>query len=92
VAQHRGKLKEAEDLYQQSLDIKRQVGDRPGEARSLHQLGLVANQQGDLGLGVERIEQAHRMFEEMGLREAEHAKGDLDGLRKRLEEERGVAD
>jgi len=87
VAQEREKLEEAEDLYQQSLEIAREVGNRPGEALTFWALGLLAEKQGDLRLAVERIEQAHRMFAEMGLAEEEKAKRDLDRLRQRLAEE-----
>jgi len=50
-------------------------------------MALLAERQGDLQLAVERIEQAHRMFEEMGLAGIERAKAQLDRLRKRLAEE-----
>jgi hypothetical protein len=80
-------LEEAEELYRQSLEIAQEVGYRPEEARALHQLALLAEAQGDLRLAVARMDEAHRMFEEMGLAEAEEAKRDLDRLRKRLEEE-----
>jgi len=39
-------------------------------------LVYIQRKQGNLGLGVERMEQAHRMLAEMGL-----AKGDLERLR-----------
>jgi tetratricopeptide (TPR) repeat protein len=98
VAEMRGKLEEAEGLYKQSLEIKREVGDRPGEAKTLAQMALLAEEQGDLGLAeeqgdlglaVERMGRAVAMFEEMGLAEAERARGELGRLRRRLEEEAG---
>lgn len=68
---------------------KRQVGDRPGEAQTLAQMALLAEKQGDVGLAVERMEKACGMFEEMGMGEAGQARGELERLRKRLEEEQG---
>jgi len=89
LAQGRGKLEEAEDFYKQSLEIKREVGDRRGEAQTLAQMALLAEEQGDVGLAVERMEQAVGMMEGMGLGEAGRAGGELERLRKRLEEEQG---
>ena len=63
------------------------MGNRPGEAISLAQMSLLAEQQGDLPLAVARIEQAHQMFAEMGLAQTEQARHDLDRLRHRLAEE-----
>jgi tetratricopeptide (TPR) repeat protein len=45
--QQRGALDEAERLYRESLGIEREVGDKPGVAKSLHQLGMVAQLRGD---------------------------------------------
>jgi len=84
-----GKLEEAEDFYRQSLEIARKVGNRPGEAQTLWAMALLAEQQGDVGLAVERMEKAVGMFEEMGMAEAGRARGVLERLRKRLEEEQG---
>ena len=86
IAQARRKLEEAEDWYKQSLEMKREVGDRPGEALTLWAMALLAEAQGDLGLAVERMEKAAGMMEEMGLGEAGQARGDLERLRRRLEE------
>ena len=47
---------------------------------------LLAEEQGDLRLAVERMEKAAGMMEEMGLREAERVREDLERLRGRLEE------
>ena len=77
------------DFYKQSLEIKREVGDRRGEAQTLAQMALLAEEQGDVGLAVERMEQAVGMMEGMGLGEAGRAGGELERLRKRLEEEQG---
>jgi len=91
VAQIREKLEEAEVLYRQARDGFVEIGDRPDEARTLAQMALLAEAQGDVGSAVERMERAVAMMEEMGLGQAEQAKGDLDRLRKRLEEEQGEA-
>ncbi|MBT2482474.1 tetratricopeptide repeat protein [Streptomyces sp. ISL-94] len=48
VGQERGWLNEAEQWYQQSLAIRRDLRDRPGIASSYHQLGIVAHVRGQL--------------------------------------------
>ena len=45
-----------------------------------------AERQGDFGLAVEGMERALKMFEEMGMAEAEQAREELGRLRRRLEE------
>jgi tetratricopeptide (TPR) repeat protein len=77
-------VQEAQRLYRESLGIEREVGDRPGEARTLAQLALLAEDQGDLPLALQRMEKAAAMFEEMGLAERGKAKEDLERLRRRL--------
>ena len=42
-----GDYAEARRLYQESLDIVQQLGDRAGIARTLHNLGMLAHRQGD---------------------------------------------
>ncbi len=46
VAQERSQLDEAERSYVKALDIKEDLGDRPGMAITYHQLGIVAQERG----------------------------------------------
>ena len=73
-------------MYKESLEIKREVGDRPGEARTLWALALVAEEQEDLRLAVEGTGRACAMMEEMGMGEAEGLRGEMGRLRKRVAE------
>jgi tetratricopeptide (TPR) repeat protein len=52
-----GDYAEARRLYQESLDIKLQLGDRAGVASSLHQLGMLAHDQGN-------YPEARRLYQE----------------------------
>jgi tetratricopeptide (TPR) repeat protein len=47
LRQDLGDYAEARRLYQESLDIAQQLGDRAGIARTLHNLGILAHRQGD---------------------------------------------
>ena len=47
IADVRGDYDEAERLHNASLAIKREIGDRRGEANSLNNLGLIADVRGD---------------------------------------------
>ncbi len=57
VYQDRGEVDQAEGLYAESLEIEREVGDRPGQATTLHQLGNVAYLRG-------KLEEAEAMYRE----------------------------
>jgi tetratricopeptide (TPR) repeat protein len=57
VAQAQGDYREARRLYQESLDIKQQLGDHAGVAISLQQLGMLAQAQGD-------YREARRLYQE----------------------------
>jgi tetratricopeptide (TPR) repeat protein len=39
-------LEEAEDRYRRSLTLAKKFGNRPGMAKTYHQLGMVARQRG----------------------------------------------
>ncbi len=83
----RGRVEQAEQLYWQSLRVEREVGARPGEALTLAQMALLAEDQGRLAPAVERMQQALAMLEEMGMRQKEQARQDLERMRQRLAEE-----
>jgi tetratricopeptide (TPR) repeat protein len=55
--QHRGELARAKQLYQESLETKKKLGDQSGIASSLHQLAILAQDQGN-------PEEARRLYQE----------------------------
>ena len=55
VAGKRGELDAAEEYFEKSLAIKREVGDRHGQAGSLGNLGLVARRRGELNAAEEYV-------------------------------------
>ena len=56
LANVRGEMDKAEDLYQKSLDIKQAQGDQLGMARSLHDSGSLGSEPGG-------FRGAHRLFQ-----------------------------
>ena len=66
VARKRGDLDAAEEYHEESLAIKREVGDRHGQAKSLNNLGLVARQRGDLETARSRYEDATNQLIDIG--------------------------
>jgi predicted ATPase/class 3 adenylate cyclase len=59
-------LQRAGELAQQALDAYRRAGDSHGEAWSLRQLGVVAQERGELDTSDELYEQAAAIFLELG--------------------------
>jgi len=57
LAQATGDIAEARRLYEESLKILQDLGDKSGVSRSLHQLGMLAQATGD-------IPEARRLYEE----------------------------
>jgi tetratricopeptide (TPR) repeat protein len=57
AAQQQGDYDEARRLYQESLDIFEQLGDRPHTGGTKHQLGMLAHDQGD-------YPEARRLYQE----------------------------
>jgi tetratricopeptide (TPR) repeat protein len=47
LAEDTGDYDEARKLYQQSLEIDQQLGDKSGVSSSLHQMGMLAQDTGD---------------------------------------------
>jgi tetratricopeptide (TPR) repeat protein len=60
------KWDEAIDCYEQSLQIKRQLGDIYGEAQSLNNLGLVYNTQGKWNEAIAGYEQSLQTKRQLG--------------------------
>ena len=67
IAETRGDLAEAERLYRESLAIKREIGDRGGEAYSLHELGNIASKNGNMDERHRCYTEAVRIRREIGI-------------------------
>jgi len=64
---------EALSLYEQSLSIRYEIGDRNGEAKSLNNISQIYQNQGDYGKALEYLEQSLLLFREVGDKEGEGA-------------------
>src|SRR5262249_4998789 len=56
-------------LYEESLTIKRELGDRWGIAMTLGNLGFVASEQGEYGVAQGLIKEGMTIFKELGDRQ-----------------------
>ena len=75
---------QAHQRYEQSLAIKRTLGDQHGIASSLHNLGMLHQAQGDLGGAVQHLARAYHLFEQLGAPERTQAARALSRLREQL--------
>jgi len=66
-----GQKQNALEMYQQSLDIKREIGDRSGEATTLNNIGEVYQSQGQLQETLDMYQQALPIRREVGDRSGE---------------------
>ncbi|HSH80834.1 MAG TPA: tetratricopeptide repeat protein [Herpetosiphonaceae bacterium] len=66
VANAQGNRARARALYEESLALRRQLGDRPGEAALLNNLGVVARFQGDYATARSLNAQSLAVFRELG--------------------------
>jgi len=66
LAQDRGDYAEAEQRYQQALQIHEQLGSQADVAGSYHQLGIVAQHRGDYAEAEQRYQQALQIRERLG--------------------------
>ena len=84
-----GKLKDAEDHYQEALCIGRRINDEQGKATVLSNIGLIYRAKGDLDQALKYHQEALEIDREIGFREGEAqdliaiglalaAKGNLD--------------
>ncbi|HBB31263.1 MAG TPA: hypothetical protein DDZ80_15500 [Cyanobacteria bacterium UBA8803] len=64
-----GNFREASELYEQSLNLARELGDRRGEAKALRSLGNVQNILGNPQQAIHYIQQAIDIFGELKDRE-----------------------
>lgn len=61
-----GDLPRAQELYEESLALRTQLGDRCGMADSLNNLGMLATARGDLATGRERLKACIALRTDMG--------------------------
>ena len=85
LAQAQGDYPEAHRLYQESLDIAQQLGDRAGVAISLAQLALLEEREGNVGRALELIGEAEAIFTKLGSPYAKQARRDRERLEGRRE-------
>ena len=64
-----GKPKEAEDHYQEALLIGKRINDEQGKAIALGNIGLIYQAQGDLDQALKYLNEALKIFEEIGMPE-----------------------
>ncbi len=66
LAQDQGDYPEARRLYEESLRLREQLGDRAGVAQTLHNLGALAQAQGDYPEARRLYEESLRIKEQLG--------------------------
>jgi tetratricopeptide (TPR) repeat protein/CHAT domain-containing protein len=64
--QNRGNYDAALDHYKRSLEIKENLGDPSGIARSLHQIGKLHHIRGDLDAALDYCQRSQKMAEDLG--------------------------
>jgi tetratricopeptide (TPR) repeat protein len=80
LAQAQGEYAEARRLYQESLDIRQQLGDRAGVATTLAQLALLEEAENSVPRALELIRQAEAAFTELRSPYADQARRDRERL------------
>ena len=68
ILQDVGAYPQAQQLYEQSLQIAQELGDRAGVAGSLHQLGMLLQAQGEYAQAQKLYEQSLQIKQELGNR------------------------
>jgi tetratricopeptide (TPR) repeat protein len=66
IHQNQGNYVEAAKLYQQSLDISKELEDKQGIAATRHQLGMIHQDQGNYAEAVKLYQQSLDMAKELG--------------------------
>ncbi len=69
LATNQGDYSAARAYYEQSLEVRREVGDRLGIAASLNNLGIMAREQGDYAAARTHLEQSLEIQREIGARQ-----------------------
>jgi hypothetical protein len=75
----------ARRLYEQSLQMKHDLGDMRGIAASLHHYGRPAADEGHLTEALQLFEESFNMFNELQSPNAKIAEGSIARVRERLE-------
>ena len=87
----------AREFYEQSLQLKRELGDRAGEARTLNNLGIIARKRGNFDRATDVLQQSLTIKRDLGDRHGEamslnslglvaEREGDLETARHRYEQ------
>ncbi len=87
IAQAQGDYAEARRQYGASLEIKERLGDQGGRAITLHQLGMLARQEGDHRAAVAYMFQALAIFERLRSPSRDVVLRNLGNLRSEMGEE-----
>lgn len=66
VRRRQGRLDEAQEHLERALDLRRESGDRQGEAVTLSSLGTVHLLRQDYAVGEQRFEEAQAIYREIG--------------------------
>jgi tetratricopeptide (TPR) repeat protein len=85
MAQDTGDLAEACRMYEQSLQIDRELGDKRGIASTLHQLGTLAEAEGHLAEALQLFEESFRMLNELQSPNAKVAQDSMARVREKSE-------
>jgi len=88
IAQDQGNYPEARRLYEESLKLKRELGDKSGIAKTLGQLGKLAEQEKDDATAARNYLYALTIFTLLNSPNAAIAKNDVARVRQRLGDER----
>uniref|UniRef100_UPI00286E074F tetratricopeptide repeat protein n=1 Tax=Chamaesiphon sp. VAR_69_metabat_338 TaxID=2964704 RepID=UPI00286E074F len=73
IYQVQGKLKESLKYCQESIEIKREIGNRQGEAASLHQMSIIYQTLGDFNQALKLSQDSIDIKREIGDRQGEAA-------------------
>ena len=75
------KYQQALASFQKSLEIRRQIGDKAGEAKTLNNMGLVYDQLKEKDRAIELVQQAQAIFQEINdIRSVEKTRDNLELL------------
>jgi tetratricopeptide (TPR) repeat protein len=73
IYQVQGNLKESLKYCEESIEIKREIGDRQGEAASLHQMSIIYQTLGDFNQALKLSQDSIEIYREIGDRQGEAA-------------------
>ena len=66
IKANQGQVTEAIALYQQSLELKEQIGDVQGKAATLHQMAIIYANQGQVTEAIALFQQSLELKESIG--------------------------